>query len=512
MTQPRERHLSNTIWLVGAGAASKLLFFLATVILYKKLRLDESGAFGLAYALATTFVLFAELGLRGYVAREMSKLRVTDAAGAQELFTTSLYLRLLLAVLVVPAALIGVWAAGYDASLLLPFAALLLFAILDSFAILLKAVFRAYGRMELDAFTSVLSRLALLLLLLPALFRGIELEAVGPVFIAAALLECLTLMVFIHRVLPLRLCARIPDMATLRDVFLRSLPFAFLAAIGILYLRTGVFALSKIDTLRDWMPWSRDSVAGHSAPTAYESVAWFTAAARIPEALSFLPIAVINAFIPFFSRNAAQPEQIQKTFATLLHYLGLTGIVIAFALLAEPEFILTLIAKAEFFPAAPAVRILAATLPVTFISYIFANLLICLGEERLVMRRYLCIFALNVVLNCFFVPAWGATGAALALASSEAGALVFDSLALYRKRIRIPVQVIATLGGVLVPLTLTLAVTRELAPLVRIAVVATAGGLIFLGLAWLRDRDTWCAAIGRGGIRMGPAKSRKMPG
>jgi O-antigen/teichoic acid export membrane protein len=68
-------HLKNVTSLLVSGAASKIIVFLATVQIIKGLSVPDNGVYQVAYSLGFIYSIFAELGVRGYLLRELSRAR-----------------------------------------------------------------------------------------------------------------------------------------------------------------------------------------------------------------------------------------------------------------------------------------------------------------------------------------------------------------------------------------------------------------------------------------------------
>ena len=79
-----------------------------------------------------------------------------------------------------------------------------------------------------------------------------------------------------------------------------------------------------------------------------------------------------------------------------------------------------IIAGREFFPATTSLSIFMFAMPVFVFNCIFANmLLIPSGKEKIYTQSIIVAMVINVVLNCFFIPLYGATGAAVATVVAE---------------------------------------------------------------------------------------------
>ncbi|MGB9693166.1 MAG: oligosaccharide flippase family protein, partial [Candidatus Sumerlaeaceae bacterium] len=276
MSRARQ-HLKGATALTISQAGTRFLSLLTLVIIQKHVTVEENGLFQLALRLSFLLALFTEFGIRGYIVREVARCR-SERQLSQTVFGNVLNLRL---ALVVPVGCIGaliLWAAGYSRTTLAVVGFFYVFTVLDSFATLFKFLFRAYDRMEFDAIFSVLGRFLILAGLIVLLQAGhLTVPKIAAVHIGAAGAECLALAVSIPMFLQLSLLHRW-DSRGILEALRRSIPFAVINIIGTLYMSTGTIALSKM--------------------LGEQAVGYYNAASRLPEALQFLPTAVVNALIP----------------------------------------------------------------------------------------------------------------------------------------------------------------------------------------------------------------------
>lgn len=461
-------HMKNVASLLVSGAMARLLALLATIYVFKRVSLSENDTFLLSLSIGYIVGVLSELGIRGYLVRELAKVHA-EPASAQAIFAQVMGARWVFLLVGLPLTAIALALAGYNNAVLWSSAGFILYAILDSYAMLFKFALRAYDRMEFDAVFSVIGRLAVLVLLLICGFmHHLTLLSIVMSYIAGALLECSMLVVFLQRVTPLRILGR-TSWEAVKHTMRVSFPFAVVNMIGVLYLRTGTLILSKL--------------AGEGG------VAYFNVAARLPEALGFLPIAIVNAFIPHLSRRATDIPLIRRYSGFLVRYLGFAGVFVTVLFAVETRFIILLVSKPAYLVAAPVFRWYGFWLLLSFLQYAMMNILICINEEKLVMWRYAMAFVLNIVLNLILISRWGVTGAAIALTLSELFSLVFNWTILARRQIHVPVSAfveIALLGGLTAGM---LRVCQPLPPLVRIALAGVVAGCAVLVFAWRTDRE-----------------------
>lgn len=473
-------HLKNAAALLASGALSKILILFATIQIFKSLSVEDNGIFVLALTFGYIFTMLTELGVRGYLLRELARAR-SDQEAAQQVFGTVINVRVALTLVMLPIFCGVLGLSGYSFVTFRFSTWFLLYSLLDSFALLLKFALRGYERMEFDAVFSVVGRGTILLLVAGFAFAGsLTLSSVAFCHIFGSVVECVGLVVAVKRVTSLRLFMRF-DWHAVKTVLIRSTPFAVVNLVGILYLKTGTVLLSKL-------------LASSQADRA---VAYFGAAARLPEAASFVPIAVVNALIPYLSRCHNDLPQVQRYYNVLMRYLGFAGIFLCVVFYFETDWIILTVAKREYLDAAMAFKWYGGWILLTFLQYAMANLLICLNEERKVMGCYTYAFFINIVLNLLLIPHWGITGAAAALTLSELSTNLLDQWLLHRRGVRLAWVGLAEVAGLGCVTGLVLHGLHSLPVLIRLAGAGVAAGVTVCAIAWWRDQSVLLRVLKR---------------
>lgn len=151
-----------------------------------------------------------------------------------------------------------------------------------------------------------------------------------------------------------------------------------------------------------------------------EDVGDYTIAYRFVEQAFLLPGVLLAAIFPILTRYASTNDSrlgplMNRTFQVLL-LAGLGASLLIFTLSGP---LVELFAGPGFGGAVAPMRILAATLPVLFVSPVFYNLLIAVNRQRALLRLGFAALAGNVALNLVLIPPFGPEGAATATLISE---------------------------------------------------------------------------------------------
>lgn len=415
---------------------------MASVVIYRNMAKDDAGTFFIGAAFAVTILVVSELGLRGFLMRELARVR-DDALAAQTLFRSLLTARLLLVTLSCPVLAFVLWVARYPPEVFWCGMGLWLFAACESISAFIKAALRSYDRMKHDALFSLAGRGSVLVLVWAlATLHRLNLPGLIACFTLGPLLEVAGLWVVLQKHSPLS-TRPLWNSDSLRSVVIRSLPLGVMLIISTLYYRTGVFVLSK----GDWLSSSLESfvpVPSLRVGTPETWVAEFNAAGRLPDAVNFLPVAMMNALLPFLTRNQGNPQVISTYFNLILKYLGLFGVAASGFLLLEPILVINMIAGPQYQSAAPAFQVYGATVFFSFLQYAMSHLIICLNMEKLLVRRYAFALVVNIVLGVVLVPIYGVTGAAVAYLAGEMLAGILDLVLLNRLGFSITLRTLAT--------------------------------------------------------------------
>jgi O-antigen/teichoic acid export membrane protein len=152
------------------------------------------------------------------------------------------------------------------------------------------------------------------------------------------------------------------------------------------------------------------------------SVAYWTSAHRIAEAVLLATGAFATSMLPVFSRSVYEKASLDSAHKLFFPYLRkmivlVTGAAIVLALFAEQ--IISLLFTPAYAEAAPALAVLGYWIISASANMFLTNMLYAAERQRVVLSiSSFCLF-LNVVLCFFLIPKWGFLGAAVAAAATE---------------------------------------------------------------------------------------------
>lgn len=465
----------NILTLIAGRGLGLVLSGAASILLVRYLGSSQLGQYGALYAYLALYGWLATFGLESILAREAAKNR--EQAGS--ILLTGVLLSAGFSLVATALALLLAPRFGYrsELRLLLIFAAvdLLILAPLRLPGIVFQVDLRQWYGVGIGLLRQVLWLLALVVVAF--LNAGLTGVIVGRT-VCGVLEIALALVVTFHRGFLLR-------------------PWRFLYAQAGEYARYG-FPIAA-SALATGIYLRIDQVMLHHM-TSDRVLGGYVAAVNVTELFGFLPMALMGSLFPIFSQFASDEDRFD-------HYLRLSFrsmMAVAFGACALVSPLATSIIHLLYGPklaaAAPLLAVLIWSEVPVFFGVVISNALVAKNLQNYLGLSTGVGAVVNVLLNLFLIPRWGALGAAWAtnISYSLAGTFVFlifrptRSMAWTGLRISIPPLLLA-LPIAIVFLGLPLPVFVEL------SVIVTAYGLgaWAMGIVKRSEIDRMGQLIGR---------------
>ena len=401
------RVVRNSAFPLGIQFVVRAVDFAFAMVLYRMAAQDAVGDYHLAALLVVLYLgTISEWGLSTLLTREVAR----DPSAIRHSFGTALVLRLGLALLSLPLALLAV----------------VLTAGLERWGLIAEAI---TGR-----------GMTLVLLLALTLVPSALASAVTAIFVA------------MERPL-------IPAVANLFNNALSTgvRVLALVLNFGVIGVAWGALAATVINALVfvwllrrhfGWPGWGWDgSLAGSMLLAAFplmlnnllvvaffrfdmfivkafqgsDAVANYNAAYQVAQLGLIVPPIVVNALFPRFSRQARDdPAGLARGYRLTLRVLLV--LVLPFTVITSvlAPAAVRLLAGPEYVPvAAPALAVLIWFLPLSFVNGIAQYVLIALNRQGAITRAFAVTAAFNFAANLLLVPRWGIAAAALVTIVSE---------------------------------------------------------------------------------------------
>lgn len=442
--------LSNTRPTIAVRRffAKNLLFIIALNALVKPVwifAIDRTvqnrvghASYGTFQALLTMSVILQvvlDFGLNSYNTRAISR----DPASFRDRFPAMLGLRLLMMGVYAIVVLSVGWAAGYRGSELQLLCGTLLIQTLTILLLFIRSNVAAFQRFRSDGILSVADRLLMIiicgtLLLLPATAAQFRISwfvwTQAGCYAAAVVLGFFLLWRITRQ--PIRLSFRFKKFG---EMLREAAPYALLMFLMSIYMRADVPLLERL----------------HSAQEAGR----YMGAVRQVDVCNQFAILFAGILLPLFGRMLAEGQNVApivRLSTNLLLPLSFLGAVLAWA--AGTGIMHMLYPAANSYDGRVFAWVMTC-LPAYSLMYIYSTLLTANGALGLLNCLAGGAAVLNLLINCFVVPKYGAEGAAIVACFTQWSIALF-SVMFATSRNRLPVQIrwIASHAGFVILLCL----------------------------------------------------------
>jgi len=397
-----DRIFQNTFTLIAGGGVALLLSGVASILLARYLGNEQLGKYGALYAYLSLYGWLATFGLESILAREASKHR--EQAG-------------------------GILLTGVLISTCFSLAA-------TAFALILAPRFGYRGGLRLLLILAAMDQLILSPLRLPGIVFRVDLRqwyGVGIGLVRQGLwLVVLVLLAFLKAsltwvILGRLLCSAFEVALILIATHLRgflSRPWQFLPSQAKEYVSYG-FPIA-VSALAVGIYHRIDQVMLHNM-AGDTILGGYVAAVNVTELFGLLPVALMGSLFPILSQFASRDDRFDHYLK--LSYRSMMAVVFGACAIVSPLAapIIRLLYGPKFSSAAPLLAVVIWSEVPVFFGVVISNGLIAKN-----LQRYLpfstCVGAIvNIVLNIFMIPRWGALGAAWAtnISYSLAAILLF---------------------------------------------------------------------------------------
>jgi O-antigen/teichoic acid export membrane protein len=394
---------------VSAGSAALLLILF--IVTGRRLGDVEFGKFSFALALGTIFETLMDFGLHQVTIRAVAR----DRSNAIELLHHTLGIKLMwtTAALLALVATATVLRPEWDVRL----ACYLLGGslVLRSYMLTIRGVLQGLERFGWDSIVVVADRAILLVFGLAVLMAGGGLRELAIAFVVARGVALALAAWMTHSQLGgvgLRY-----DRAIWRDLQIKALPLGFFLVVLNLYSYVDGVMLGVM----------RGDV----------ETGLYTAAYRVYEGLSYAPSVIASVLTPrlsalFVSDRARHRKLALAGLGGSIALAAAIGVVVY--ALATP--LMTLLFGEDFRPAASPFRILCLGLAFVFAIWVLHAVAISVNRERLLLTTGIIGLVVNVAVNLYLIPHYGANGAAIATVTGEAVSLIVLVAGLWSRAVK----------------------------------------------------------------------------
>ena len=256
---------------------------------------------------------------------------------------------------------------------------------------------------SLWAFSNIIKSLLGVVLVL--LYQELE-PLIWGVVVAEAISMTLSYCVIRHRFGPF-----VPDFqfAVWKDFLTRSAPIGVGMIFSVLYFRLDIVMLQLL--------------------TEEKVVGFYSAAYKLFEVAVVMPHSLMLVLFPTLVEEFHTNRfKFQNSYKKALVIYSMTGGAIALVLWGFSPEIISLVYGDKFIPSVGLLEILAWAVLLFFVNYLLSNVLIISGQEKVNSWNLVGTTVLNIILNLFWIPKYGAIGAAWATLICEFGHIAVLSL------------------------------------------------------------------------------------
>jgi O-antigen/teichoic acid export membrane protein len=390
----------NTAYLALADVSSKVMVFFFHVLAARRLGVERYGVLSFAFAFTGMLGVLTDLGLGTIATREIAR----DLGQARPKVNDALTIRLIASVIIVAFIAVLVNLLGYPAATIRVVYICSVCVLTNAIVSFFCAVFQGFERMELLALNRAIQTAVLVVGAFLLSCGAAVTERYAFLFVLAGVVS-----VILAGVSAAPLLGRLDLSFAVGhwwSLLRASVPVGMATVFTMFYYWIGTTLLSKM--------------AGDAAVGSY------SAAFRIGNGLAFMGFAFSGAVYPLFSRLfASSSERLIRVLELSVKYMVMLALPVAAfgALFGAP--VMLLVYGREYSGAVPVLRLLVWWGAFASLNSLLSYYLISAGRSGLVTAQTGVSLAANLCLNLLLIPVFGALGAALALAVSEAVGSVY---------------------------------------------------------------------------------------
>ena len=388
------KKIKNDLLLVSfSHFLYKIIGYSVLTILTRYLTKGEMGEFFFAVSISSFFALFTQLGTDNYLVREAA----AKPSQALQRFSEIVTVRLLLFILYF--ILLNGFIITFKSELSEVVFLTSIYIILEQLYNTFGSLFVGVKQVKYNVISGVVSRIFLVgIIYLIIRLNGSLTTIIICYIVANTLLVVISVLLLKWKIGSFKLTFKLNSAF---KILQESFPLFILTLLGLI--------LFKIDTL----------MLGFIK--SYPIVAAYEAAYKLFEASQFLIMPLGMIFSPIFSEMASNSNwvEILRYVKKILIILTIIGSFTALLVITTAGYIIPFVFGDKYPDSISILKILYLTVPVLYLANINIILAKSIFLEKKAIKILLISTILNILLNSFSIPLWGAIGAAWATFISE---------------------------------------------------------------------------------------------
>lgn len=397
--------LTNVKVMYGAQIITWASSFILMLFLPRYLGAAGYGVLYFAISLTALGGLLIDLGLSSYFVKEVAR----DHSKVNLFFMNSVSLRVVTWVIVMAGMVLYVGFMNYSSEMLALLMILGFGKLLEAVSDLAHRIFQSHERLIYRSIAMVIERIALAVITVTMLLAGYGVVTVALVMTLSVLLNFLTSLFFLPRLVTLKVHI---NPSSWGGLFLGGLPFLISTFFSFVYYRIDVVMLSAM---------TNDSVVG-----------WYGAPYKLFDALMFFPSILQIAIFPVVSR--LWQDSRERFFLTARRALDVSVIVaipISFCMVLVARPIVGLFFGLEDYERSVLLlQGLAICLPLVYANFVISTVNVSSDRQKEISVISIAAAVVNIGLNLWLIPVYqnssanGAIGAVIATIVTECFVMV----------------------------------------------------------------------------------------
>ena len=451
------RIAKNTSSLFIAQFFVSILSLILSIYIARSLGDTIFGKYSFAIVFVSIFTIFSDLGYNTLLIRDVAR----NKSRANRYLNNIMSIRGVLSVIIFVFIIIIINVMGYPADTKNIVYLFGISALLVSLSDVFRVMFRAFEKMEYEAFIRILITIIKVSLGLLVLFLGYGIIELASVFLLLSVFDLLfTFLIYEKKLMKSKTEL---DFGFWRKTIKIALPLGMLSIFGLIYIRIDTIMLSVM---------KGDAVVG-----------WYNAAYTLVLGFKAIPHLFMNALFPLMSYYyVSSKSSLKISYEKSFKYLLLLGLPIAVGITLLADRFIPLFYGQQFINSIIVLQILAWDVLLIFLCKCSSFLLVSSNKQNFMAIIVAFVALINVILNLFLIPSFGYVGAAIATIAAESFLLIaylyFISRSIFKvsfhKIIVKPIIACGVMGGFIFQF-------RE----INIAILIMISIIIYFGLLYL---------------------------
>jgi O-antigen/teichoic acid export membrane protein len=407
----------NTFWLSLSEFFKNGIRFLIQIFLARELGVAGFGAFSFVLSFAAIFAFLADFGFPALILRNIA----CDKSQAKKYFDNILFVKLILGIITFLLIIFSAQVIHTEESTKFLIYLAGVSVIINTFSEFFRSFFRAFEKMQWEAFSKILEGILLALIIgFLVVKRGANLEEIFYGYIIVGIMVlALNSIILAKRFLKEKLFDEYSfDYGEIKSILKESLPLVFSAVFISIYYYIDQIMIGVISTKTE--------------------LGYYSAAQRIIYGLSMFYMIALIVFSPkiayFFKRDIEQLslllKKMNKAMLAVAVPMGVGGTILA------PE-IINLVFGGEYGRAVLAFQILIWSQVIVFINACYGNTLIMCDKQRKFLYGVGLGAIINIILNFILITKFSLYGASIATVITQSLVFLYMYLALNKEVVKI---------------------------------------------------------------------------